>query len=266
MKTRPRHAFTLIELLTVMAIIGLLAALVLPVLDRVRSKARAAVSASNLRQLASATLAYVGDNREFFPPGMSLDNLTRWHGARTSTKNSAAFDASKGWLGPYLGRDGRVKKCPEFSRLEPAPESFELSSGGYGYNMTYLGGPAARGTAKDPYRPTRFSTVSEPGRTILFTTTAFAVSGGLQEYPFSEPPRWLTPAGALSGHSQPSVHFRFGGKALVAWCDGRVSTETPNDQTGPNFYNGDNATARIGWFGPVEHNGYWNPRYSRLAQ
>lgn len=262
--SRRRHAraFTLLELLTVLAVIAVLVGILVPVVGAVRGRARAAVSASNLRQLAGAAHAYVADNRGYFPPGMSHDNLTRWHGARSSL--SAPFDPSKGWLGPYLGRAGGVKRCPQFDLMEHAPEvaSFEAGAGGYGYNWTYLGGPPARGTAEDPFRPARFESVRSPSRTVLFATTALARAQGLQDFPFAEPPRWLNPAGKPEGDNQPSVHFRFDGKALVAWCDGRVSAERPNPDAwpGPNFYGGDNRRALIGWFGPTEENGYWNPR------
>ncbi len=258
MKT-PRRAFTLIELLTVIAIVGVLAGILAPVVARARLSAQTAASVSNLRQLAAATHAYVADNRGLFPPAMSLDNHTRWHGARRNS--GEAFDPARGWLGPYLGRDGRVKLCPVFATLEASPESFEFGAGGYGYNATYLGGPAARGTALDPFRPARFASLPNPGRTIMFAGTALARASGLQEYPFTEPPSWLSPGGAPAGPSQPSTHFRFGGKALAAWCDGRVSAERPNGETGPNYYGGDNAKAGLGWFGPMEANGYWNPWY-----
>lgn len=256
----PEGAFTLIELLTVLAIIGVLAALLLPVIGRTRLAAQSAVSTSNLRQLATATHAYIADNRGLFPPGMSLDNLTRWHGARTFV--SAPFDPARGWLGPYLGADGRVKLCPVFARLASGSQTFELGAGGYGYNLIYLGGPVARGTAADPFRPARLADLPNPGRTVMFTGTALARADGLQEYPFSEPPRWRAPSGLPAGPNQPSVHFRFGsGRALVAWADGRVSSETSNGHTGPNYYGGDNARSQIGWFGPTEANGYWNPWY-----
>lgn len=73
MNTAPRRfhnaAFTLIELLTVIAIIGILAAIIIPVVGRVRATARAAQCKSNLRQLGVATHLYVTDNRGVFPPG-----------------------------------------------------------------------------------------------------------------------------------------------------------------------------------------------------
>ncbi len=258
-----RPAFTLVELLAVVAIVGVLAAILVPVTRAVRLSARASVSASNLRQLAAATHAYIADNKGVFPPSMSSDNKIRWHGARASL--SAPFDPTKGWLGPYLGRDGGVKMCPQFAVMARAPDSasFEAGAGGYGYNWTYLAGPVAAGTAEDPFRPERFERLPNPSRTVMFATTAFAHRQGLVEYPFTEPPRSLNPAGRPETDKQPSTHFRFGGKALVAWCDGRVSAEKPNRGAwpGPNFYGGDNAKAAVGWFGPLEANGYWNPFY-----
>jgi prepilin-type N-terminal cleavage/methylation domain-containing protein len=261
MKLRRVRAFTLVELLAVIGVIGVLASLFLPVFGATRRTAREAVSVGNLRQLAVATHSYIADNRGFFPPGMSFDNNTRWHGARASV--SAPFDPARGWLGPYLGRDGRVKVCPEFAALELAPGSFETGAGGYGYNLAYLGGPIPD-TPKGAYRPARLAALPRPGRTVLFATTALARAGGVQEYPFAEAPRWRNPGGGLEGENQPSVHFRFGGRALVAWCDGRVGAEAPNPAGWPgvNYYGGDNAGAKIGWFGPLEANGYWNPEYA----
>ena len=262
MKPRPRRAFTLIELLTVIAIVGVLAGILVPVVGAARRTAQQAASTSNLRQLATATLTYIAEQRGLFPPSMSFDNNTRWHGQRSS--GSAPFDSAKGWLGPYLGRDGRVKVCPAWAALDLAPdaESFETGAGGYGYNTTYLGGPIPD-TPTGPYRPARFANLPQPSRTVMFATTALARANGLQEYPFAEPPCWLNPGGGLEGENQPSTHFRFGGKALAAWCDGRVSAEVPNAAAWPgaNYYGGDNRKSAIGWFGPTEANGYWNPYF-----
>lgn len=62
MTQRPRHAFILIELLVVTAIIAVLTALLLPALDKARQAGRQTACVSNLRQLGVAGLLYAGDN------------------------------------------------------------------------------------------------------------------------------------------------------------------------------------------------------------
>lgn len=60
-------AFTLIELLIVIAIIALLAALVLPALSRAKEAGRATRCLSNLHQIGIALQLYVQDNRNRLP-------------------------------------------------------------------------------------------------------------------------------------------------------------------------------------------------------
>lgn len=59
-KTR---GFTLVELLTVIAIVGVLAAIIIPVTGNVRSNARNAQCLSNVRQLAMGNLVFASENR-----------------------------------------------------------------------------------------------------------------------------------------------------------------------------------------------------------
>ncbi len=60
-------AFTLIELLTVIAIIGILAAIIIPTVGKVRSTARRSQCASNLRQIGMAFLLYAQENKNTLP-------------------------------------------------------------------------------------------------------------------------------------------------------------------------------------------------------
>jgi prepilin-type N-terminal cleavage/methylation domain-containing protein/prepilin-type processing-associated H-X9-DG protein len=246
------RGFTLIEVLLALAVIIALATIGMQGFRVARGRANQATSATNLRQLAAANLLYVADHQTYCPFG-DPSNLIRWHGGRTSTGQS--FDPEKGLLAEYLGSSRRVGICPEFSRYLTGSKSWEEGSGGYGYNGTYIGGMP--GSTFTPNRP---ANVNRPERTLMFATTAFAKSDGLQEYASAAPRSSVSPNWKLAGPLQPSVHFRFNGKALIAWCDGHVTEETRSDGSATNFYGGDNQAANIGFCGPEEDNGWWNPR------
>lgn len=64
--TLPR-AFSLIELLCVIALIVLLGALLAPAMDSIRTRAESASCASNLQQIGLAMLQKVQDNNNTFP-------------------------------------------------------------------------------------------------------------------------------------------------------------------------------------------------------
>jgi len=64
---RRRAGFTLIELLTVMAIISILIAILLPSLSGARNQGRVTKCRANVRELASATLRYIGQENDRFP-------------------------------------------------------------------------------------------------------------------------------------------------------------------------------------------------------
>ena len=98
-----RRAFTLIELLIVIAIIGLLAAILFPVFARARENARRASCASNLKQIGLGLMQYTQDYDEKFPPGRSY-----WQDPETGQSYSQDWAVSK-----YIpSAAGRFVKVP----------------------------------------------------------------------------------------------------------------------------------------------------------
>ena len=67
MVSRARHAFTLIEILVVIVLIAILAAVLYPVVGKAREKSRMVMCMSNQRQIAEALQAYAQQHNDTFP-------------------------------------------------------------------------------------------------------------------------------------------------------------------------------------------------------
>ena len=74
---RDRNSFTLIELLMVIAIISIMAAMLLPALKNAREAAKRSACTLNLKQLGQALLMYAHDYDGFFPCEYSVDASVR---------------------------------------------------------------------------------------------------------------------------------------------------------------------------------------------
>lgn len=93
-----RKNFTLIELLVVIAIIAILAAMLLPALQRAKLAVQSTACQNKLKQMGLATTAYCDDNKDYIPFGKDHSSGAIYNGLCTS--------AMPGWrfrLGPYLG-------------------------------------------------------------------------------------------------------------------------------------------------------------------
>lgn len=274
-----RRGFTLVELLVTIAIIGLLAALLLPALGRARAQARQAQGKNNLRQLFLANTMYASENDghyvpaasdlyDFLLPGAPPDHFggrVRWHGVRETPNPNSAFDPLKGPLAEYLPDGGRVKECPvffEYRKHGDVSNAFEAGTGGYGYNMAYVGSQLS--INDDPVQAVRRGMrdvdIFDPASTIMFAEAAMPQGEHLIEYGFLEPP---LPVDVEHPHgnpdagylSSPSMHFRHYGRVNVLWCDGHITSEDFGWSPDTNVYGGSNRTWGVGWFGPVSN--YW---------
>jgi prepilin-type N-terminal cleavage/methylation domain-containing protein/prepilin-type processing-associated H-X9-DG protein len=127
--THKTRAFTIIELLTVLAIIALLMAILMPALNRSRQVSARVVCASNLRQYSIAGASYLNDNNDLFPdPAECLyanasdtpehPIACRWHDRimRPSGDTMRNNPHLHGKMWPYVD-ELAAHACPTFRRF-----------------------------------------------------------------------------------------------------------------------------------------------------
>ena len=127
-------AFTLTELLTVIAIIGVLAAIIIPTVGKVRESARSSQCASNLRQVFNLYMIDVQENRGRTPADVELDPVTQkpksivWID-RIAAKYFAAAE-SKGIsqsLGCPIQIDLKPNVVTNAAKSQRAPRTYSLN-------------------------------------------------------------------------------------------------------------------------------------------
>jgi prepilin-type N-terminal cleavage/methylation domain-containing protein len=115
------RAFTLVELLVTIAIIGVLASLLIPALVKPREQARRIVCMGNLRQLGNAWVMYCTDQRDLVPPNnggfpFPAGYETWVHGFLSpyegNPDNINTEYLATSLLSPYLGTCFGVWRCP----------------------------------------------------------------------------------------------------------------------------------------------------------
>lgn len=231
MLKRPRiqPGFTLIELLVVISIIGLLIALLLPVLGSARASARNTACLSNLRQTAAALINYTTENDDYLMHYATrpADNsgVQWWFGYELGGPGSTInrpLDRTQGPLASYLG-DNIVEAlaCPDFpADDEGFRPKFANRSAHFGYNGGLVW-PFPIGRT-----PRRIDEVDQPSDVFAF---ADAVHQDFSLATFYEP---HTVSYRRPGKTTGAGHFRHSDKANTAYLDGHAEALTvPQGET-----------------------------------
>ncbi|RRJ97253.1 DUF1559 domain-containing protein [Opitutaceae bacterium TAV4] len=155
-------AFTLIELLTVIAIIGILAAIIVPTVGRVRQSARSAQCISNLRQIGMAITLYAEEDKQQYPWGFISTGSIRW--SHTIQNHLASQSGKK--------TPSEIFRCPT--------ESIKLdyNDSDNKRNTNYAGNSRLMWEMKDNRSRRKIGDVVRPSQVILVADGTVDASGG----------------------------------------------------------------------------------------
>jgi prepilin-type N-terminal cleavage/methylation domain-containing protein/prepilin-type processing-associated H-X9-DG protein len=168
-----RLGFTLVEMLVVVAISGLLAALLLPTLSKARGRAEAMACLNNTRQLGLAWQLYADDHEGFLAYNLGMNgstfrtnlnwvnNVMTWDLSSDNTNIATLTDAS---LGPYAGNASRIYHCPSDRSLSTLQRAAGWDRRIRSYSMNAMVGNAGAFSAGG-------ANTNNPGYKQFFKTT-----------------------------------------------------------------------------------------------
>lgn len=216
-----RHAFTLVELVVVGAIVAILAAMLFPVLKRARNQAAQVMCISNFKQVGVALQMYMSDNDDQFVPSSY----------RPRTSPNAETDKRWPQLIQSYMRNGQILRCPrdpfpgvlpvatfdpDLVNVNPAEFDYALAERtNIGYNYLYTA-PVTRFGSTWRSTPRFASELSSTSTTILavdsvWNTDSMGRPKGGGSYLVVPPCRMVA-----TGNGRLADSFKVGGEVYLA--------------------------------------------------
>ena len=199
--------FTLIELITVMTIIMMLAMMTIGSIQKASGEARRIQCLNNMRQMVMAAHLYANDSDGNLPPAYQRD----FDSGQTRTWESYLWN---------LGTEFRIHQCPAFHGKAMYKDDRYT---GYNYNASYVGGQ----TLKKNGAVLPGSTVSanlahihDPERCALFGDGEYA--SGANKFMRSPYPGKLDADSSLTLAG--TQGFRHRGRTNIGFADGHVDS------------------------------------------
>lgn len=172
-RSKSRHAFTLVELLAVLAIVGVLAAIVIVSVGQATLAARKARLASNLRIAHTGLMAYVADNKNVFPgasgndvTGLNVSTDSSWH----AVVARHAGEAPKSMT--HWRANGTIEKSVFHDPLDTT-----LTTSGRPTRNIAINGINSVGAAASGVVNRNLNTIANPSRLLALTTGIPAEAG-----------------------------------------------------------------------------------------
>jgi len=175
-------AFTLVEVLVVIALIGILAALLLPAMSKAKAKAQGIACLNNTRQLGYAWTLYASDHEDRLPYNLvdraSQTNINWTSGVMTwelDADNTNTATVTEASLGPYANRSTAIYKCPSDFVLSKRQRDEGWKARVRSYSMNAMIGDAGMASASgvNSNNPSyvqffKMTTIPEPAQIFVF--------------------------------------------------------------------------------------------------